>query len=54
MEIYTGKRLTDMECTRQAIQANAVPIENPVGGIGILLDFMDEKSRADGVQAAGC
>ena len=30
----------------------AVPVEDPVGGVGILLDFEDDEAGADGVDAS--
>lgn len=51
-EVDACERFRDMEVAGFAICVSAIPIEDAVGGIGILLNFMDEKSRADGVEAS--
>ncbi len=52
-EVDAGERLLDVEVAGFTIEAEAVPVEHTVGGIGILLDFMDEQARADGMESAG-
>lgn len=48
-EVDAGKRLGDMEFARLAVESAAVPIEDAVGGVGVLLDFVNQKSGADRV-----
>jgi hypothetical protein len=40
-----------MESARISVQANTVPIEDAVGGVGVLLDFENDEARADGMDA---
>ncbi len=42
-----------MEFARFAVESEAVPIENAVGRVGVLLDFVNQESRADRMEAAG-
>ncbi len=42
-----------MEFARFAIESEAVPIEDAVGRVGVLLDFVNQESRADRMEAAG-
>ena len=42
-----------MEIARGAVKAHAIPVEDTVGGIGVLLDLVDEESRSDGVKSPG-
>jgi len=42
-----------VEVARGAVEAEAVPVEDTVGGVGILLDLVDEKAGSDGVEATG-
>lgn len=53
VEVDAGEGLGDVEFAWVAIEAGAVPIEDAVGGVRVLLDFVDQESRADGVEAAG-
>ena len=52
-EIDAGQGFGDVELAGNPLGVGAVPIEDTIGCIGILLDFMDEKSRTDGVYASG-
>ena len=51
-EVDALHRLLDMKLARLAIEPDTVPIEDPVGGVGVLLDFVDEESGTDGVEPA--
>ena len=42
-----------MEFARFAIESEAVPIEDAVGCVGVLLDFVNQESRTDRMEAAG-
>ena len=42
-----------MEFARFAIETQAVPIEDAVGRVGVLLDLVNQESGADRVEAAG-
>jgi len=42
-----------MEFARFAIESEAVPIEDAIGRVGVLLDFVNQKSRANRMEAAG-
>lgn len=42
-----------MEFARFAVESEAVPIKDAVGRVGVLLDFVNQKSRADRMEAAG-
>ena len=53
VEVNAGKRLRDMEFARFAVESAAIPIEDTVGGVGVLLDFVNQESGADRVEAAG-
>ncbi len=50
VEIDAGKRLIHMQLARLAIQTKTVPIKNPVGSVRVLLDLVNEKTRADRVE----
>ena len=52
-EVDGGEGLCDVEFAGFAVEAGAVPIEDAVGGVRVLLDLVDEESCADGVEAAG-
>ena len=52
VEINARKRLRDVQFARLAIQPDAVPIEYPVSGVRVLLDFKNHQAGADGVDAA--
>ena len=41
-----------MQFARFAVQAEAVPIEHPIGRVGVLLDFKDDQARAERVNPA--
>ena len=43
VKVDAGKRLADVELAGGAIESEAVPIEDAVGGVRVLLDFVDEK-----------
>jgi len=47
-----GQGLFDVEFTRFAIQADAIPIEYAIGGVRVLLDFENDEAAAKGVNAA--
>ncbi len=51
--IDAGEGFADVEIAGFALEAAAIPIEDAIGGVGILLDLVDEESGADGVEAAG-
>lgn len=53
VEVDAGEGMSDVEVAGLAVETEAVPVEDAVGRIGVLLDFVDEESRADGVEAAG-
>jgi hypothetical protein len=36
-----------------SIEAHAIPVEDTISGIGVLLNFVDEKSGANGVETSG-
>ena len=42
-----------MQLSGGAIESEASPVVDPVGGIGILLDFQDDRTASDGVKASG-
>ena len=42
----------DVEVAGVTFGVGAVPIEDAVGGVGVLLDLVDEKAGTDGVEAA--
>ena len=52
-EVDGGEGLFDMEVARFAIEAESIPVEDAIGGVAVLLDFVDEKAGADGVEASG-
>ena len=52
-EVDAGEGLGDVKVAGFAFGIGAVPIENAVGGVGVLLDLVDEETGADGVEAAG-
>ncbi len=52
-EIDGFQRLFDVEVTGLSVEAEAVPVEDPISGIRVLLDFVDEKPGSDGVKTAG-
>src|SRR5688572_11665043 len=49
IEINAGERLRDVELSKLSIEAAAVPVEDAVGRVRVLLDFEDDIPRADGV-----
>ena len=49
VEVDRGERFFDVQVTGPAIKADAVPVEDPIGGVGVLLDLDDHVSPADGV-----
>ena len=54
LEIDAFQRFLHMEIAGLArLGVDAVEVVNPVGGVGVLLDFEDEVARADGVDASG-
>lgn len=54
VEIDGGEGLGDVEFAGLAGGGVfAVPVEDAVGGVGVLLDFVDQESAADGVEASG-
>lgn len=53
VEVDGGEGLGDVELAGFAVEAVAVPIEDAVGGVRVLLDFVDEEAGTDGVEAAG-
>lgn len=42
-----------MEFARFAVESEAVPIENAVGRVGVLLDFVNQESCADRMESTG-
>lgn len=52
-EVDGGEGLFDMEVARFAIEAESIPIEDAIGGVAVLLDFVDQEASADGVEASG-
>lgn len=52
VEVDAGHGFCDVEVARLAFGVGAVPIEDTVGGVGVLLDFMDEESGTNGVEAS--
>lgn len=51
-EVDAGERFFDMELAGISVVVEAIPVKDAVGGVGVLLDFVDEKARADGVESA--
>ena len=51
VEVDRGERFFDVQVAGPAIEADAVPVEDAVGGIGVLLDLDDHVSAADSVDA---
>ena len=49
LEVDGSEGLFHMEISRGAIKANAVPVEYAVGGVGVLLNFVDKEARSDRV-----
>ena len=41
-----------MQLTRLAVQPDAIPVKDAIGGVGVLLDLENDVAGADGVQAA--
>ena len=52
-EVDAGKGLGDVEVAGLAGGIGAVPVEDAVGGVRVLLDFVDEEAGPDGVEAPG-
>ncbi len=52
VKVDGGHRFLDVEVACFAIESHAVPIKDAVGGVGVLLDFVDEEAGPDGVEAA--
>jgi hypothetical protein len=52
LEVDGLQRLVDVKLARFSIEADAVPIEDAVGGVAILLNLDDDISSADCVDAA--
>src|SRR5207244_4016508 len=52
IEINAGQRLSEMKIARFAVQSLAVPVEDPIRGIGVLLDFENYQARAERMNAA--
>ena len=52
IEINALKRFIDVKLARFAVETEAVPVENAVSGVGVLLNFENDVSGADGVQTA--
>ena len=46
------KRFLDVEFARLAVEAGAVPVEDAIGGVAVLLDFDNDIARADGMEAS--
>jgi ammonia channel protein AmtB len=53
IEVDAGEGFFDVQVTWFSVESEAVPVEDAVGGVRVLLDFVDEETRADGVEAAG-
>ncbi len=49
-EVDTGQRFGNMEIARIAVVVSPIPIEDSVGGIRVLLDFVYQKTRTDGME----
>lgn len=52
-EVDGRQRFFDMERTRFAVETDAIPVKHAVGGIGVLLDFGDDKAGIKGMDAPG-
>lgn len=52
VEVDGGHGLVDVKIARGSIEAHTIPVEDAVGGVGVLLDFVDEEAGADGVESA--
>ena len=52
VEINARERLGNVQFARFAVEAHAVPIEYPVSGVRVLLDFENHQAGADGVDPA--
>ena len=50
-EVNRGERFGDVECARFSVEARAVPVEDAVGRVAVLLDLHDEAAGADRVAA---
>src|SRR4051812_39798743 len=49
VEVNAVEGLLNMELARLSIETDAIPIEDPVSGVRILLDFKQHNARADGM-----
>src|SRR5262249_37156345 len=52
VEVDASQGLLDVQFARFAVQTDAVPVEYAIGGIRILLNFENDQSRADSVNAS--
>ena len=52
VEVGGEQGFFEVEGAGLAVEAGAVPIEDAVGGVAVLLDFHDEVAFADGVEAS--
>ena len=52
VKINAGQRLRDMQFARLAVEAHAIPIENAIRRVRILLNLKNHQAVADGVDAA--
>ena len=50
-EIDAAQRFLDMEFARLSVDAGTIPVVDAVGGVGVLLDLVNEEARADGMEA---
>src|SRR5690606_9692326 len=44
-------RFLKVELSRLPVDTGTVPVVHPIGGVGVLLDFINEQARPDGVEA---
>ena len=53
VEIDASEGLLNVEVAGLTVGPHAAPVVHAIGGVRVLLDFMNEKSCADGVEPAG-
>src|SRR5258708_2495970 len=51
LEVDANERFLDVELARLAVESDAAPIINAVGGIGVLLDLDQHDTRVNRMQA---
>ena len=51
-EVDAGEGLGDVQGPGAAVEAGAIPVENAIGSVAVLLDLENDEARADGVESA--